>query len=75
LEQLASHEKTKYHEKLRTKKEELKLKKGVSNNQSSSQLFKEEVKVEIKPYKGEADTINLNNWLQQLEVYIRIHNV
>ena len=34
-----------------------------------------EVKVEINPYEGKVDTVKLNNWLQQLEVYFVVHNV
>lgn len=31
--------------------------------------------VDIKPYQGEIDTLKLNHWLQQLEVYFSVHYV
>ena len=34
-----------------------------------------EVKVDIKPYEGEIDTLKLNHWPQQLEVYFSIHQI
>ena len=46
-----------------------------STNIPSQSLFKMEVKVDIKPYQGEIDALKLNHWLQQLEVYISIHQI
>lgn len=34
-----------------------------------------EAKVDIKPYHGEIDTLKLNHWLQQLEVYFSVHHI
>ena len=31
--------------------------------------------VNMKPYKREIDVVNLNHWLQQLEVYFSVHNI
>jgi hypothetical protein len=41
----------------------------------SMSLFKMEVKVDIKQCKGDIDALNLNHWLQQLEVYFSVHNI
>jgi hypothetical protein len=41
----------------------------------SQHLFKMEVEVDIKPYKGDIDVVKLNHWLQQLEVYFSVHNI
>jgi hypothetical protein len=38
----------------------------------SQPLFKMEVKVDIKPYKGRIDVVKLNYWLQWLKVYINV---
>jgi hypothetical protein len=42
---------------------------------SSQSIFKMDAKVDIKPYQGEIDVINLNHWLQQLEVYFNVDNI
>jgi len=34
-----------------------------------------EAKVDIKPYKGKIDALNLNHWLQKLEVYFSVDNI
>ena len=57
-------------------RKELEKEKQSSNVITHSQyLFKMEVKVDIKPYQGEINAIQLNNWLQQLEVYFSVHNI
>lgn len=38
-------------------------------------LFKMEVMVDIKLYRGELDTLKLNHWLQQIKVYINVHHI
>jgi hypothetical protein len=37
--------------------------------------FYVEAKVDIKPYVGEVDAIKLNQWLQQMDMYISVHEV
>jgi hypothetical protein len=34
-----------------------------------------EVKVDIKPYQGDINTLKLNHWSQQLEVYFSIDHI
>jgi len=34
-----------------------------------------EAKVDIGPYQCEIDVINLNHWLQQLEIYFSVHHI
>jgi hypothetical protein len=34
-----------------------------------------EVKVDIKTYQGDIDTLKLNHWLQQLEFYFSVHHI
>jgi hypothetical protein len=34
-----------------------------------------EVKVDIKPYKCDIDTLRLNHWLQQLEFYFSVQHI
>jgi hypothetical protein len=34
-----------------------------------------EVKVEIKQYQGDIDVVNLNHWLQNLELYFNFHHI
>jgi hypothetical protein len=34
-----------------------------------------EMKVNINPYQGEINALQLNHWLQQLEVYFIIHYI
>jgi hypothetical protein len=41
----------------------------------SQYLFKMEVKVNIKPHQGEINALNLNHWLQQLEVYFNVYHI
>jgi hypothetical protein len=41
----------------------------------SQSLFKMEAKVDIKPYQGEINALEMNHWLQQLEFYFSVHTI
>jgi hypothetical protein len=57
-------------------KEEPKKEQPCSNAITPSQpLFKIKEKVDIKPYQCEIIVVNLNHWLQHLEVYFSVHNI
>jgi hypothetical protein len=57
-------------------KKRVRERKPSSNVITPSQIvFKMEVKVDINPYQGQIDVVNLNQWLQQLEVYFSVHNI
>jgi hypothetical protein len=42
---------------------------------SSQSLLNMEAKVDINPYQGDIDSLKLNHWLKQLEVYFSVHHI
>jgi hypothetical protein len=45
------------------------------NHKKNQVNFYVKVKADIKPYVGEVDAIKLNQWLQQMDMYISVHEV
>jgi len=41
----------------------------------SQYLFKMEEKIDIKMYQGGIDALNINHWLNPLEVYFSVHHI
>ena len=46
-----------------------------SKNTDKIQFLKLDVKFELLMFNGEFNAENLDNWIRQLEVYLRIHNL
>jgi hypothetical protein len=58
-----------------SRKDPKKEKPSSSENSPSQSLFKMEEKVDIKPCQCDIDVVNLNHWLEQLEVYFSVHHM
>ena len=48
---------------------------GECNSSKAQVRFHVEDKVDIKPYVGEVDPIELNHWIQKLDVYFNMYEV
>ena len=46
-----------------------------SKNSGKSPFLKLDVKFELPMFNGEVNVEKLDNWIRQLEVYLRIHNL